>query len=154
MEKLTFNELKSLCVINVDKKYVDECLQVLKNEDCIFESGIIMPRDSISNLYTLRFDIAKQSGKLSNDYLKDIESCVDQLSKSKSDLVGLTFVHNDSNSFLIFYEPDTETIIGILKSQSSLDIQSLEENATETVDRGFSSNAEKYSKGTFIRDWK
>ncbi|WP_153796819.1 hypothetical protein [Foetidibacter luteolus] len=154
MEKLTFQQLNILCDLNADKKYVRDCLQVLRHEDCIFENGIIMPRDHIASLYSFRFNSAKDAGNLKEDYLLDFKNCVDELNKSESDLLGITSVYGDNISFLIFFEPDSKTILGLLKSKSPSGIKSIEQNATDTINRGFSSNAEKYSKGAFVRDWK
>jgi len=154
MEKLTFQQLNDICNLNTDKKYVADCLQILKHQDCIFETGIIMPHDQIASLYSLRFDNAKEAGKLSNDYLMDYKICVDQLDKSKSDFLGITSIYSDNFSFLVFYEPGSKMILGVLKSKNTFGIKSVEENATDTINKGFSSSAEKYSKGTFIRDWK
>jgi len=154
MENLTFQELNILCDLNADKKYVRDCLQVLRNEDCIFEKGIIMPRDHIASLYSFRFNNAKDAGNLNEDYLMDYKNCVDELNKSESDFLGITSVYGDNISFLIFFEWDSKTILGLLKSRNLSDIKSIEQNAADTKDRGFSSSAEKYSNGTFVRDWK
>lgn len=154
MEKLTFQQLNDICHANADKKYVADCLQIVKHQSCIFETGIIMPHQYIASLYSLRFENAKKSGKLSRDYLMDYEICVDQLNKSNSEFLGITSVYSDNFSFLIFYEPYNKIILGVLRSNNTSGLKGVEENATETVNRGFSSNAEKYIKGVFTRDWK
>jgi hypothetical protein len=154
MDNLTFQEFNILCNLNIHKKHVIDCLQILNNEDCIFHSGIIMSKDHISSLYSLRFGIAQQSGKLSDEYLNDFKYCVANLDSSKSELLGLTFFFSDKGSYLVFYEPDTKVILGILKSESSRNIKSIEENTADAISKGHSSSAEKYSKGRIIKNWK
>jgi hypothetical protein len=154
MDKLTFQEFNILCNLNSDKKHVIDCIKVLNDEDCIYQSGIIMSKDHIASLYSLRFDIAQQSGKLSDEYLNDFKYCVASLDSSKSEHLGLTTICSDKGSYLVFYEPDTKVILGILKSENSLNIKSIEENTTEAINKGHSSSAEKYSKGRFIKNWK
>ncbi|MEO6233350.1 MAG: hypothetical protein ABJB11_08235 [Ferruginibacter sp.] len=154
MDKLTFQQLNFLCDLNVDKKYVKDCIQILKHQDCIFETGIIMPHDHIASLYNARFNNAKEGGKLTIDNLTDYENCVDRVNKSKSKFLGITSVFSDQNSFLIFYEPDNKIILGVLKSKNSSDIKDIEESATDSKKLGYSSSTEKYSKGIFIRNWK
>lgn len=127
MNKLTFQQLNILCDLNIDRKHVEECIQVLKNEDCIFESGIVMPRNHISSIYNLRFSIAKESGNFSKDFLADYQECIIQLDKSKAGFLGITSIHGDNKSFLIFYEPDAKKILGILKLKSEFNIKNLEE---------------------------
>ena len=154
MNKLSFHELNIMCDLNIDKKYVSDCLQILKNEECIFESGIVMVREHIASLYSLRYDNAKEAGKLSDANLNDYKNCVINLNNSKAEFLGITTIYSENNSFLIFYEPEIKLILGILKSDCLLDLKNLEENQTDTINKGYSSNAERYSKGKFIRDWK
>lgn len=143
-----------MCDSNANEKYVEDCIHVLKYDDCLFHSGIVMPQDHIASLYSLRLDIAKESGNCSETYLNDFGKCVQKLNESKSNLIGLTWINGSDNSFLMFYEPATKIILGILKSENPVGLKASEEYATDTVNRGNSSEAEKYSKGKFIRSWK
>ena len=152
MEKLIFQQLNFLCDSNVSEKYMLEILQILKNEDCIFIKGIIESRSHIASLYSLRYDMAKKENKkLTSEQLKDYENCVIKLKNSNANFAGITSVHSNLNSFLIFFEPDSKTIFGVLKSKSSTGIENLEDQEAENVKKGFSSNLEKYSKGCFVR---
>jgi hypothetical protein len=154
MDKLSFQELNSICDLNIDKKYVIDCQQILKNEECIFESGIIKSREHVAELYSFRYNNANEGGKLSKTNLNDFKNCVTNLNNSKAEFLGVTSIYGANNSFLIFYEPDRKIILGILKSNNLFDLNKLEENQTATVQKGYSSSAEKYAKGKFIRDWK
>lgn len=154
MDKLTFQHLNSICELNIEKKHVSKCLQLLQHEDCIFDSGIIMPQDHIASLYEFRFNNAKESGRLESEFLLDYKNCVDQLNLSTSDFLGITSVYGENIVFMIFYEPHNKMILGVLMSKTSESIESIEEHASEIVGKGLSSGNEKYSKGIFVRDWK
>jgi hypothetical protein len=152
MEKLSFQDFIELCELNIDKKYVKECIEIAKNQDCIFVSGIIMEQDYTSSLYSLRLEIAKDIKRRSESYLQDFEDCVINLKNSSSLLLGITSIYGNESHFMIFYEPGTKVILGVLKSDS--DLITVENFNTETINMGYSSDAEKYSKGILIRDWK
>jgi hypothetical protein len=55
---------------------------------------------------------------------------------------------------LIFYEPEEKKILGVLKAGRSSTLQSLEDNADQTINQGYSSSLQKYSKGALVKDWK
>jgi hypothetical protein len=154
IQYLTFKQLNYICDANVDVKYVKDCVQLLKYEDCIFHSGVIMERDRIASLYGLRFTIAEESKTLSEIYLTDFGNCVRNLNESKSDVVGITWINGDNKSFFIFYEPITKVILGILKSEYPPGIKATEDYATGVVNSGYAAGSEKYSKGKFVRNWK
>lgn len=152
MEKLTFQKFIELCELNIDKKHIKDCIEILRNQDCIFVSGIIMEQDYISSLYNLRLEIAKENNHRSDSYIQDFEDCVFNLKNSTSIFLGITSIYSNKHHFMIFHEPEIKVILGTLKSNS--DLNSVENYNTETINSGYSSNAEKYSKGVFIHDWK
>ena len=154
MDKLTFQQLNYLCDVNIEEKFVKDCIQILKHDDCLFHSGIVMLRNKIASLYELRFRIAKEGNNSSEAYLADFDQCVPNLNEFKSNVIGITTITGNKDSFLIFYEPETKKILGILKSENPSGIKATEENATDIVNRGYSSGKEKYSKGVFVRNWK
>jgi len=154
MDKLTFIGLSELLESNMDKKHVQEVFEMIKKTDCFFHPGIIMPHDHIASLYKLRFKIAQESGKAPDDYISDFEKTVSNLEDSKSKESGITGLSTEQNSYLIFYEPEEKKILGVLKAGRSSTLQSLEDNADQTINQGYSSSLQKYSKGALVKDWK
>ena len=153
MKKLSFQDFKELCKLNMNKRHIVECMDTIKNADCLFHSGIVMPKDQISSLYNLRLQIAKEKNSLSEDYIRDFEDCVSQLKLSTSKELAITTLYGESEAFIIFYEPETKIILGVLKPINSMGLKKMEENNTETITKGYSSSFEKYSRGVFIKNW-
>ncbi|HYO20788.1 MAG TPA: hypothetical protein VER36_00190 [Flavisolibacter sp.] len=153
-EHLTFHKLVRLCQLNNEKKYVTKCLSLLENEVCIFNSGVVLPQEKVASLYDFRLQNKKRDEKFDNRLLNDYENTVACLKNSKSLNLGITMIFGEAYSFIIFYEPDAENILGILKSKTSSSLKSIEENATETVNNGLSCGSEKYNKGILIRKWE
>lgn len=144
MDKLTFETFKELCQLNLAKKYVQELFEIITNSDCYFHSGIVMPQDHIASLYKLRLEIAKDYGEFDDDYINDYEITVSNLQNSQSKESGITWLNTDDNgSYLIFYEPDHLTILGVLKAKRTLG----EGDNSKPKTKGDSPGSQKYSKG-------
>ena len=157
MDKLQFKVFNELCQLNLDKKYVQELIEIITNSDCYFHSGIVMPQDHIASLYKLRFEIAKETGKKDEDYLNDFEKTVSNLQDSKSKELGITSLDTDHNgSYLIFYEPDHLNILGVLKrtTKSTSNEQSTEEDNSNVIIKWHSPGRQKYSKGKLVEEWE
>ena len=144
MNKFTFKKLQKLLELDLDKKYASYILEIIKNSDCLFNPGIIMPKEHIASLYRLRFEIAKERSSLGQEYLKDYERTVTNLSTSLSENLCLTGLYTSTNSFLIFFEPVNRKILGILKSTSNDQTVAMVSNLNEAAD------FEKYSKGQLV----
>lgn len=132
---------------------MNDCLFVMENEECIFHKGLVMSQEHIASLYTLRFNNAKGSGKWNIDRLSDYEKCVSNLRVSKSSTLGITSIYGNDNMFLIFYEPDTQNVLGALKSKNYENLQKIEQDASASIKHGQSVGYEKYNKGLFIQNW-
>ena len=154
MGKLSFQKLIELCEFNIEKKYVADCMDILKNHNCIFEPGIIEEHSHLSSLYKLRLKIAKKEWQPGSNFIEDFERCISSLQISESTDIGITSLYGDYLSFLIFYEPITNIILGILKTEALETISNIEQNKIDIKLKGYSSTAEKYSKGKFVGDWK
>ena len=115
MEKLSFLDFTRLCELNVQKKYVSECLNYIKNEDCLYRTGIVMPYDRTLSLYQLRLKIAKDSDKADPNYILDFEGIVQNMEQVRSESVGITTLFANEFSYCIFYEPKGLLILGILR---------------------------------------
>jgi hypothetical protein len=87
-----------------------------------------MPQNHIASLYKLRLEIAKDSGKLGEDYINDFDRTVSNSQNSKSKELGLTWLQTEHNSYLVFYEPSPPNIFGVLKVVSSSSLQSFGDN--------------------------
>ncbi len=75
-----------------------------------------MPYDRMFSLYSLRLEIAKDNIR-DTDYIRDFEYTIENMKKIKSNDIGLVSLHADVYSYIVFYEPDNEIIIGILRSK-------------------------------------
>src|SRR4051794_17638818 len=102
MDKLSFKEFQELCEGNMDKRHIDECVDILKNKECFFFSGIVMPNRQIASLYTLRLEIAKENNKLGDEALQDYEDAVANLNKSDSKDLALASLFSERDSYMIF----------------------------------------------------
>jgi hypothetical protein len=149
IKELSFEELQTLFELNLDKKHVSDAIQIIKTSDCHFYPGIIMPQEHIASLYSLRYEIKKEGASLGQsslgaEYLSDYEQTVANLTASSSESLGLAGLYCYANSFLIFFEPDTKKILGILKSRSN-------EHTKEMIEKPFAPEGfEKYSKGILV----
>ncbi len=147
MEKLSFEGLQKFFELNLDKKHVSDAIKIIDSSDCLFFPGIITPQKHMASLYSLRLEIAKERSTLGLEYLSDYEKTVANLSTSSSESLGLAGVYSNSNSFLIFFEPETRKILGVLKSTSNEHTIAMMNSPDEG--EGF----EKYSKGQLVKEW-
>jgi hypothetical protein len=141
MDKLSFKDFEELCEANMDKRHIDECVDVIKNNECLFFPGIVMPNSHIASLYALRLEIAKENNKLGDEYIDDFEDVVANLKKSTSKDLAITSVFGERHGYMIFYEPVTKRILGAIKSK---------------VDNGLikqdNSSFKRYFKGVLMED--
>lgn len=152
MSKLSFTALKELCDHNLDKRHIQEINETIKSE-CLFHPGIVMSAIDFANLYKTRFELAKNKG-LNKDYLNDFELVVSQLLNSQSAELALVTLYNDQFGFIVFYEPLTQTVLGVLKSQNQLGLRGIEKHNDEKVRQGISSGFQKYFQAELIQEWK
>ncbi|KAA2240320.1 hypothetical protein F0L74_29610 [Chitinophaga agrisoli] len=151
--RLSFPLFNRLCERNTGNKYVSECIHCIRSEDCLYFPGLIMPYDHIFSLYSTRLKIAKD--KVTDaDFISDFERTVDSMKEIKSNDLGLVSLHTESYTYVVFYEPDNEIILGILRSKNNEGLRDLETLQTEQIAQGLTSSMLKYSKGVFVRDWK
>jgi len=88
------------------------------------------------------------------DYIPDFKQIVENIGSTQSGFIGILWLCCEKFSYLVFYAPDAMKILGILKATNKGGLLEMENHNTETINRGMSSGAEKYSKGEFVRDWK
>jgi hypothetical protein len=154
MRKPTFEDFIELCKLNTENIYVTELLDITKDSDCIYSSGIIMPYEHILDVYTTRLEIAEENKELSENEILDFRSCVNNISKFKSENIGILNLATENNFYMLFYEPKENRIIGIIKFLKTESLKDIENRNDETIQKGFSSNGQKYSKGELIKEWK
>lgn len=150
MEYLTFEQLVYMCEQNKHKQHVALCLDLLTNQTCIFIDGIREAKGHIADLYRFRYEMVMEQASVTTTYLTDFENCVKQLEQSTSPLLGITDIIGDSHSYLIFYEPDTNDILGVLVYASVEGIAQHEAYVNDVVAKGYSCSGEKYEKGILI----
>jgi hypothetical protein len=154
MSKISFTGFLKLCELNSGEKYVEEILYTIRNSECLFHPGVIMPNDHIASLYKFRLENAKESNRLSKDALNDYENTVSALLTTQSKDLALATLYNDEYGYIVFYEPVTKKILGVLKSKNPSTLQDMEEHNTATIDQGLSSGFQKYSKGELVKEWR
>ncbi|MFC0776370.1 hypothetical protein [Terrimonas alba] len=154
MSKISFSSFLKLCELNSGEKYVEEVLYTIRNSECLFHPGIIMPNEHIASLYKFRLENAKESNRLSKDALNDYENTVSALLSTKSTDLALATLYSDEYGFVVFYEPLSKKILGVLKSKNNSTLHAMEEHNTDTINQGLSSGFQKYSKGEFVKDWR
>lgn len=71
MNKISFQEFKDMCILNVRKKYAKNILNLMNEKVYTFHSGIIGEQKYLSALYETRLKIAKESSKLNELEIKD-----------------------------------------------------------------------------------
>jgi len=153
-EGLSFIQFKQLCEQNSQAKYVSECVFTMENEDCLFHPGAVMPHDHMLRVYKVRLSIAMENGLHVPTYISDFKQIIENIEGLQSDFIGVLHLSSENFSFIIFYEPDRQKILGILKPANKGSLAEEEDYNTEIINRGMSSGTEKYSKGKFVRDWK
>jgi hypothetical protein len=152
MKELSFKLLQQLCESNVDKRHVRECLEAIKNSEGLFFPGIVMPNDHIASLYELRLGIAKERSSFGKDYIRDFEYTVANLQASSSEQLALAGLYARESNFLIFYEPDTKTILGVLKTTNIRDLNTKEQSTEEIINKYASPGLQKYCKGELVKE--
>lgn len=128
-------------------------LDIIYNGDCIFYPGIIMSRTQISSLYRLRLEIQKDHESAGNEFLNDYENAVVAMENSQSKEIGICSLITDQESYLVFSEPKEGKIAGIIKTQYSGSIANCETEIDESIRRGYTSDAEKYTSGILVKKW-
>jgi hypothetical protein len=123
MEKLTLNELCDLCKLNLDKRHVQDVLETITTEEFRFQPGIVLPQEHIASLYKLRFKIAKETATFDVDYLADYENLVSNLQNSISPTLGITDILIKGGGYLIFYEPNSKIILGVLNGSELMETE-------------------------------
>ncbi len=122
MAKLTLEELQEMCNLNLDKKHVRDVLETITSSEFQFHPGIVQPQSRMASLYKLRLDIVKEKGVSDFDFLDDYDNAVSNLQKSHSESIALTSLFVQGGGFIIFYEPDTKMIMGVIKGKAGPDI--------------------------------
>lgn len=153
MNKPTFEGFIEICELNANEKYISELLKIAKELDCIYSSGIIMPHNHILNIYTLRLKIAEENKHLSENEILDFKYSVNTMSKSNSVNIGILNLQTEHNLYMIFYEPKPKIVIGIIKFTKTESLKNIEDYNDEIIRKGYSSSAQKYSKGKLIKEW-
>ena len=153
MLPISFKDFQTLCELNLQKRYMAECLDIVINSDCLFHPGNIMPRERISDLYQTRLKIAQSQKELTRDYLQDFEQVVLNLTNSSSKDLALSSLYSDQNDYIVFYEPEKKFVLGVLKFNRGNSLQATEEYATSIVEKGLSAGFKKYSKGVYVKSW-
>ncbi len=151
--KIKFTELWDLCIANSSSKYASQMLDIIYNGDCIFYPDIIMSRTQISSLYRLRLEIQKDHESAGNEFLNDYENAVVAMENSQSKEIGICSLITDQESYLVFSEPKEGKIAGIIKTQYSGSIANCETEIDESIRRGYTSDAEKYTSGILVKKW-
>jgi hypothetical protein len=114
-----------------------------------------MPYEHILSLYKLRLSIAENSeNQHEPNYLPDFRRTIENIEGIQSALIGILSLYGETFSYVVFYAPEMQKILGILKVTSKSSLTDKENHNTETIARGMSSSSEKYSKGKFIRNWQ
>jgi len=153
-KKIQFTDFRNLCIANSSSKYVSQILDIIYNGDCIFYPGIIMPRTQMSSLYRLRLEIQKDNESAENEFLNDYENTVVAMENSESEEIGICSLITDQESYLVFSEPEEGKIAGIIRTQYSGSIANCETDIDESIRRGYTSDAEKYTSGILVREWQ
>ncbi len=151
MKNISFTDFGQLCERNRDKKYVSEIIEAILNSVCLFHPGVVLPNKRIADLYQFRFEIAKEKRKEDPEKIIDYENAVAQLHKTSSDFLATAWLQSEIYFFFVFYEPETRTILGVLKGNSLL--KDAENNFDHHLQKGLAVTAEKYIKGQRVKDW-
>lgn len=131
-----------MCNLNLQERYVNECLLKTENEECIFFSGVVLPQHYAASLSDLRLDSVRHIRTLEDWQIDDIAHCVEER-KSTEATIGIADIFFDTVRYTFFYEPASKKVLGIykyfgesLKHEEKTDYKS------------------KYFKRTFFGNWK
>lgn len=104
---------------NTARKYVKECLYLIRRYPEAFNAGITMPYADTYSLYTLRLRIAKEKNATS-EFIHDFEQLIEEMGLLQAEKMGISWIDLMRSadgvifSYMIFYEPDSEHVLGIL----------------------------------------
>ncbi len=126
MTNLDFEKFKALCRANHDVKYVSEISDIMYNARCVLKVGITDAKKKVEELYITKLHISKESNKFSQAEIADFEQCVNAIKDSTSIRIGMTFFFAKKSTFSIFYDPDTNEILGVIKFRGLQELKKLE----------------------------
>src|ERR1043165_843048 len=109
---LDVQAFRTMCEANKDKAYVQDLIDVLNSADSTYNKGFIASQEHLASLYRFRFGLAKKYGSRAN--LQNYEDVVVSLEQTSSTEIGAIIVGGNSKLYLLFYEPQTQIILGIL----------------------------------------
>ena len=153
MNKPTFEDFLVLCQLNIEKRYTEEILNITIDSDCIYLPGIIMPYQHLLDIYTIRLEMAEESKTLSENVLADFRNCVTNFKMFSADSIGIASLSTQNNSYMVFYIPEENLIIGTIKFSENDSIIHVENYNSETIRAGYQTKAQKFSKRKLIHDW-
>ncbi|MFT3678030.1 MAG: hypothetical protein QM781_19215 [Chitinophagaceae bacterium] len=151
-KRIGFSQFRNLCISNSSRKYVLQLLDIISDQDCIFNPGIIAPREQTASLYRLRLNVQKDHGYTGKEYLGDYEDTVTAIENSSSAETGICWLSADQAGYVVFFEPEENKILGILNYQKSENLDLSGTNIDDSILQGHSSAAEKYSKGMRVKN--
>ena len=123
---------------------------MIKNEDCLFHRPVVAPYEKMLSLYSLRLQIAKDAARQTEEYISNFEDIITNIGNNKSENIGVAMLSGDGPGFAIFYEPEKQLILGVLKGTKDISMAERESHIMESLSKGATSAAVKYSKGTFV----
>lgn len=69
------------------------------------------------------------------------------------DSIGIANLSTQNNSYMVFYIPEESLIIGSIKFSEKDSIIDVENYNNETIEAGYQTKAQKFSKRKLIKDW-
>ena len=105
-------------------------------------------------VYSDRLKMAKEKIVESSYDLVEFDQLVSNMTNSKSDEIGFTMFHTDNFSSLVFYEPDTNLVLGILRASKNNNLRLIEANYEGQIQMGIHLYSTKYLKGNIVKEWR
>ena len=154
MDSLSFQDFESLCLKNKQVKHVQEISQYILNSECIYSPGSLMPRKHMIEVYSDRLKMAKEKIVESSYDLIEFDQLVSNITNSKSNEIGFTMFHTNDFSSLVFYEPDTNLVLGILRATKNNNLSFIEGNYEDQKQMDISLFSTKYLKRNIVKEWR
>ncbi|MFD0965204.1 hypothetical protein [Pseudofulvibacter geojedonensis] len=150
--KETIENLKA----NNSTPIVTECLQTMTNDEVLFNGGFVQEKEKLSNLYLLRLNMSKDLNrdKFEDDEIENWEIAVDNLMKSPSEELKLSWVSSEKKTYLLFWDNQTKKLQAIYYLYSKSSIAEQEINNDKIIEQGFTVSSVKFINGKRIKDWK
>jgi hypothetical protein len=153
---MTFENTIHNLKLEKDNSIAQECLNVMRNGEVLFNSGFEQEKEQLTSLYSFRLNMAKDlnKDKYKADEISNWELAIKNLKTCSAKKLELNWVSSEFKHFMLFWNCESEQLAGIFYLYPKRSIKEQEKHNSEIIEKGFSVSSIKYDCGRIIKEWK